>query len=166
MGTGDCGIRSDWSRKRLTNTFLAKKRTTAKLMFCEPTSILPPADFRLQALDRPSRILPPYLLRCWNVGMVPLSKQCESVEGNRFSMSVQMEQGVRSLEISEIAEARLSASSHPALRKVYCKYDDGVLVLRGRLNSFFHTQLAQETVRKINGVERVVNMIEVLPQAI
>ena len=81
-------------------------------------------------------------------------------------MSVQMDQSFRSLEIAEIAEARLSASSHPALRNVFCKYDDGVLVLRGRLNSFFHTQLAQETVRTINGVERVVNKIEVLPRAI
>lgn len=81
-------------------------------------------------------------------------------------MSVQMEQNVTSFEIAEIAEARLSASSHSALRNVFCKYDDGVLVLRGRLNSFFHTQLAQETVAKIEGVERVVNQIEVVDRAI
>jgi osmotically-inducible protein OsmY len=81
-------------------------------------------------------------------------------------MSVQMEQDVRSFEIAEIAEARLSASSHPALRNVFCKYDDGVLVLRGRLNSFFHTQLAQETVRRVEGVKRVVNQIEVVRRAI
>lgn len=81
-------------------------------------------------------------------------------------MSVQMEQSFRSLEIADIAEARLSASSHPALRNVFCKFDDGVLVLRGRLNSFFHTQLAQEAVRTIKGVERVVNKIEVLPRGI
>jgi len=77
-----------------------------------------------------------------------------------------MEQDVRSFRITEIAEARLCASSHQALRNVFCKYDDGVLVLRGRLNSFFHTQLAQETVARIEGVERVVNKIEVLPRAI
>lgn len=81
-------------------------------------------------------------------------------------MSVQMEQNVRSFEIAEIAEARLCASSHQALRNVFCKCDDGVLVLRGRLNSFFHTQLAQETVAGIEGVERVVNQIEVMRRAI
>ena len=81
-------------------------------------------------------------------------------------MSVQMEQNVKSFEIAEIAEARLCASSHQALRNVFCKYDDGVLVLRGRLNSFYHTQLAQETVAGIEGVERVVNQIEVLNRAI
>lgn len=81
-------------------------------------------------------------------------------------MSVQMEQNVATFEIAAIAEARLSASSHPALRKVRCKYDNGVLVLRGRLNTFFHSQLAQETVAKINGVRRVVNQIEIVGPAI
>ena len=81
-------------------------------------------------------------------------------------MSVQMEQSVKSFEIVEIAEARLSASSHRALRNVFCKYDDGVLVLRGRLNSFFHTLLAQEAVAGIEGVQRVVNKIEVMNRAI
>lgn len=81
-------------------------------------------------------------------------------------MSVQMEQKVTPFEIAGIAKARLKASSHPALRDVLCMYDNGVLVLRGRLNSFFHTQLAQETVRKVAGVERVVNQIEVIRQAI
>ncbi len=35
-------------------------------------------------------------------------------------------------------------------------------MLRGRLNSFFHTQLAQEAVRNLEGVERVVNQIEIV----
>jgi osmotically-inducible protein OsmY len=81
-------------------------------------------------------------------------------------MSVQMEHNVRSFEIAAVAEARLGATSRPALRNVFCKYDDGVLVLRGRLHSFFHAQLAQETVRRIEGVERVVNKIEVVSRAI
>ncbi len=81
-------------------------------------------------------------------------------------MSVQMEQNVGSFEIAAIAEARLSATSRPALRNVFCKYDDGVLVLQGRLHSFFHTQLAQEAVAKIDGVRRVVNQIEVVSRAI
>ena len=81
-------------------------------------------------------------------------------------MSIQTEQKAPSFEVTEVAEARLGASSHQALRNVFCKYDNGILVLRGRLNSFFHAQLAQETVAKIDGVERVVNRIEVLSRAI
>jgi osmotically-inducible protein OsmY len=77
-------------------------------------------------------------------------------------MSVQMEQNVMSFEIAAVAASRLSASSHPALRKILCNYDEGVLVLRGRLNSFFHMQMAQEIVARIEGVERVVNQIEVV----
>ena len=82
-------------------------------------------------------------------------------------MTVQMEyEAPTSFQIAAVAEASLMSSSHLALRKVRCHYDDGVLVLRGRLNSFFHTQLAQETVAKIKGVKRVVNKIEVVNRAI
>jgi osmotically-inducible protein OsmY len=81
-------------------------------------------------------------------------------------MSLQMEQNRASFEIAAIAEALLSASSHPALRNVFCEFDRGVLVLRGRLNSFFHTQLAQETVASIEGVDRVINEIQVVGRAI
>ena len=81
-------------------------------------------------------------------------------------MSVQMEQSVTSLEIATIAKARLRGSSHRALRMVLCQYHEGVLVLRGRLNSFFHAQLAQEAVARIEGVEQVVNQIEVVGRAI
>ena len=81
-------------------------------------------------------------------------------------MPAQMEQNVTSLNTAAVAEARLKSSFHPAIRTVFCKYDDGVLVLRGRVNSFFHTQLAQETVAGIEGVERVVNQIEVVKRAI
>lgn len=69
-----------------------------------------------------------------------------------------------SFRIAAIAEARLMSSSHPALRKVFCKCEKGVLVLRGRLNCFFHSQLAQETVAGIDGVKRVVNEIQVKGQ--
>jgi osmotically-inducible protein OsmY len=63
--------------------------------------------------------------------------------------------------ITAIAEARLHASSHRSLRGISCKSDQGVLVLEGRLRTFFHKQLAQEIVAKIEGVKQVVNRIEV-----
>jgi osmotically-inducible protein OsmY len=45
---------------------------------------------------------------------------------------------------------------------VSCECDDGVLVLDGQLGSYYHKQLAQETVAGIGGVNRVVNEIEVV----
>jgi osmotically-inducible protein OsmY len=78
-------------------------------------------------------------------------------------MTVQIERAARnSFHVATLAEARLMSSSHPPLRRIFCEYDGGVLVLHGRLNSFFHKQLAQETVARIEGVERVVNKIEVV----
>jgi hypothetical protein len=38
-------------------------------------------------------------------------------------------------------------------------------VLEGRLESFYHTQLAQEIVANIEGVVQVVNHIEVVGRA-
>jgi osmotically-inducible protein OsmY len=52
---------------------------------------------------------------------------------------------------------RLDAAS----RQVACEYQDGVLLLQGRLSSFYEKQLAQESLRDLEGVEHIVNNIEV-----
>ena len=70
-----------------------------------------------------------------------------------------------SRHVAAVAEARLGASSHRTLRTILCKFDQGVLVLRGRLSTYFHKQLAQEIVADIEGVEQVVNQIEVVGRA-
>ncbi len=70
-----------------------------------------------------------------------------------------------SRHVAAVAEARLRASSHRALRKISCKFDQGVLVLQGRLSTYFLTQSAQEIVADIEGVEQVVNQIEVVGRA-
>jgi osmotically-inducible protein OsmY len=48
-------------------------------------------------------------------------------------------------------------------RQVFCENHDGVLLLRGRVSSFYEKQLAQEAVRKLEGVDQIVNQIEVVP---
>jgi osmotically-inducible protein OsmY len=78
-------------------------------------------------------------------------------------MSNQTERTISPLyAIAAIAEARFRANSHMALRGISCKYEEGVLVLEGRLRFFFQKQLAQEIVAKIEGVEQVVSRIEVI----
>ena len=42
------------------------------------------------------------------------------------------------------------------------EYDDGMLILHGRLGSYYQKQLAQETVAGVEGVVQVVNEIEVV----
>lgn len=63
--------------------------------------------------------------------------------------------------IQIVAEQRLRQSSYFALRYVACEYHEGVLILRGRVPSFYLSQIAQTLVRKVDGVELVVNRLEV-----
>ena len=42
-----------------------------------------------------------------------------------------------------------------------CEYCEGVVVLRGRVHSFHEKQLAQELVRRLDGVKIVVNRLVV-----
>jgi osmotically-inducible protein OsmY len=64
-------------------------------------------------------------------------------------------------ETADAAKECLQSSPYGVLRWVSCECHDGVLVLRGCLSSFYHKQLAQETVARVKGVTQVVNEIEV-----
>jgi len=55
----------------------------------------------------------------------------------------------------------LKDSPHHLGRDVIGTHADGVVVLQGRVETFFHKQVAQELLRKLDGVERVVNLLEV-----
>jgi osmotically-inducible protein OsmY len=60
-----------------------------------------------------------------------------------------------------VARKCLQKSPYTAIRTVSCDFDHGVLLLRGRLNSYHQKQVAQEAVRDLEGVVQVVNQIEV-----
>jgi hypothetical protein len=62
-----------------------------------------------------------------------------------------------------VAERGLRSSRYPALKTVSCDYQDGVLVLRGRLPSYYLKQIAQEVVaHQVKGVGRLDNQIQVV----
>jgi osmotically-inducible protein OsmY len=69
--------------------------------------------------------------------------------------------GVRN--VAEYAESRLRGNSYLALKNICCKYQDGILTLRGCLPSYYLKQVAQTAVAHIEGVRRVVNEIVVTP---
>jgi hypothetical protein len=58
---------------------------------------------------------------------------------------------------------------HGALRRspyispldVRVEAEEGVVRLEGAVRSFFHKQMAQEVIRRLDGVERVVNCLQV-----
>jgi len=64
--------------------------------------------------------------------------------------------------VTKQAQEMLRTSPYRPIHRVACAYQDGLLVLRGRLRTYFHKQLAQEAVARVDGVRQVVNEIEVV----
>ena len=48
------------------------------------------------------------------------------------------------------------------LHHVTCEFHEGILTLRGSVSSFYMKQLAQTVVRSLDGVERLLNRVEVV----
>jgi osmotically-inducible protein OsmY len=49
------------------------------------------------------------------------------------------------------------------LRNVSCSYYNGALVLTGRVSSYYQKQIAQTLVAALDGVNRIINNLEVIP---
>ena len=63
------------------------------------------------------------------------------------------------LELAEKATARLQASPYLAVRRLWCELEQGILLLRGDVDSFYLKQVAQEAVASVKGTTRLVNEI-------
>lgn len=60
------------------------------------------------------------------------------------------------------AEGRLGQSSHLFLRHIECHVEEGALYLEGKVPSFYLKQAAQSLLQSVEGVDRVVNRLEVV----
>ncbi len=69
--------------------------------------------------------------------------------------------GVASQEIEPRVQHALVSSPVTSLRELVVELLDGALLIRGRVTSFYHKQLAQEIVLSHSGSLPVVNRIEV-----
>jgi hypothetical protein len=68
--------------------------------------------------------------------------------------------------LQAVAERALRSGPYPALKRLSCDCRGGVLVLRGRLPSYYLKQMAQEVVaHQVQGVGRLDNQIQVVPPA-
>jgi len=65
-------------------------------------------------------------------------------------------------ELAQVAQLRLQKTPYPTIQRLSCDCRGSTLVLRGRLPSFYHKQLAQEAVGRIEGITQVLNEIEVV----
>jgi osmotically-inducible protein OsmY len=68
--------------------------------------------------------------------------------------------------VAQLAESRLRNNSYLALKNVSCEYQQGLLVLRGFLPSYYLKQLAQEVVARVDGVDQILNQINVLESVV
>ena len=66
------------------------------------------------------------------------------------------------LRLRQEARLRLAASPYRCLREIECDCNGDVVLLRGKLPSYFFKQLAQELLRNLSGCSGVENQTEVL----
>ncbi len=64
-------------------------------------------------------------------------------------------------ELLQRVDSALRASPHLARHRVFCQEDSGIVVLHGTVRTFFEKQMAQETLKRLEGIERIVNELEV-----
>ena len=64
--------------------------------------------------------------------------------------------------IVSLAESQLRRSGHLPLSNIGCEFHQGVLILTGRLTTYYLKQMAQTVVAGLEEVEEIVNRIEVL----
>jgi osmotically-inducible protein OsmY len=61
----------------------------------------------------------------------------------------------------EQVQGALSRSPYISARDLRVEAREGVVRLEGAVRSFFHKQMAQETIRRLDGVERIENCLQV-----
>jgi osmotically-inducible protein OsmY len=65
--------------------------------------------------------------------------------------------------VERAAGERLANAGYSILKTVNCSFRNGTMILRGEVPSYYHKQVAQESVRNAPHVTKIVNDIEVLP---
>lgn len=61
---------------------------------------------------------------------------------------------------SQVTDA-IQRAAHLAGRKLRCETREGFVTLHGTVDSYFQKQMAQEAVRRIDGVEKITNLLQV-----
>jgi len=65
------------------------------------------------------------------------------------------------LYLAETVDRALRATGHASLRRLDVGVRDGVVVLRGRVPTYYLKQLAQEAVLRVKGINQLSNRLEV-----
>ena len=65
-------------------------------------------------------------------------------------------------EVATEIMRKFRSSRNFEIRRVNCEIRQGVLVIHGQVSSYYLKQLAQESIRSLAGVIRIVNRLEVI----
>lgn len=64
-------------------------------------------------------------------------------------------------ELLQRVDSAIKGNPHLVGHQVFCQAESGIIVLHGRVGSFFQKQMAQEVLKRLEGVEKIVNELEV-----
>jgi osmotically-inducible protein OsmY len=67
---------------------------------------------------------------------------------------------------TELIDSMLRQTPQLVARSVEWRLDQGTLVLSGRVASFYQKQVAQTAARRLPGINRIVNDLEVEPLSV
>ena len=81
---------------------------------------------------------------------------------DRLALPAVVEARSADRHICEEAGRRLCSSSHYHLREMACTSECGVLTVCGRVPSYYLKQVIQSLLTGIDGVERIVNDVDVV----
>lgn len=64
-------------------------------------------------------------------------------------------------QLADRAQVALEQNPHLPRRLVQLETQDGRVILKGTVKSYFQKQMAQESLRRIEGVEEIENQLQV-----
>jgi hypothetical protein len=68
-------------------------------------------------------------------------------------------------DVARLARLRLATSVFPALRRLDCHFDKGMLTIRGRVSTFHERQMAWIVLCDLPGVEEYIDRVDVAGQS-
>jgi osmotically-inducible protein OsmY len=87
--------------------------------------------------------------------MMILSSDFATIERSRVSC------GADDDSMRTAAQALFQSSDYVALRRLRCEVTDAVVIVSGILPSYFLKQMAQTVIQRLEGIQSVLNLVEV-----
>jgi osmotically-inducible protein OsmY len=71
------------------------------------------------------------------------------------------QQQLDALALVQRLDSAIKGNPHLSGHQVFCSEAGGTVILQGRVRSYYQKQMAQEALRNLEGVEKIVNDLEV-----